>query len=72
MSGPGGDGSQRSVIARIWAFVSRPSVRFSLGTLVVAARRERIGSPAVLIVGDVLRGCAALAARPASARSARV
>lgn len=36
MSGPGGDGSQRSVIARIWAFVSRPSVRFSLGTLVVA------------------------------------
>ena len=44
----------------------------TLGTLVVAARRERIGSPAVLIVGDVLRGCAALAARPASARSARV
>jgi uroporphyrin-III C-methyltransferase len=42
----------------------------TLGTLVAAARRERIGSPAVLIVGDVLRGCAALATAPAE-RSAR-
>jgi len=42
----------------------------TLGTLVASARREGIGSPAVLIVGDVLRGCAALAAPDAAARSA--
>jgi uroporphyrin-III C-methyltransferase len=33
----------------------------TLGTLPVAARHAGIGSPAVLIVGDVLHGVAALA-----------
>jgi uroporphyrin-III C-methyltransferase len=42
----------------------------TLGTLLAAARREGIVSPAVLIVGDVLRGCAALAPHAADARSA--
>ncbi|HET6598665.1 MAG TPA: uroporphyrinogen-III C-methyltransferase [Burkholderiaceae bacterium] len=42
----------------------------TLGTLLAAARREGIASPAVLIVGDVLRGCAALAPHAADARSA--
>ena len=36
MSEPHGDGSRKSFFARVWALVSRPSVRFSLGTLVVA------------------------------------
>jgi uroporphyrin-III C-methyltransferase len=44
----------------------------TLGTLVAAARRERIGSPAVLIVGDVLRGVEALAPTHEVARLARV
>ncbi|HET9978743.1 MAG TPA: uroporphyrinogen-III C-methyltransferase [Burkholderiaceae bacterium] len=43
----------------------------TLGGLVAAARREGIGSPAVLIVGDVLRGRAALASAPPE-RSARL
>jgi uroporphyrin-III C-methyltransferase len=43
----------------------------TLGRLVDDARREDIGSPAVLIVGDVLRGLAsAMAAPGASTRSA--
>jgi uroporphyrin-III C-methyltransferase len=42
----------------------------TLGTLVTSARAAGIGSPAVLIVGDVLRGCAALAVPDATARSA--
>jgi uroporphyrin-III C-methyltransferase len=41
----------------------------TLGRLVADARRERVGSPAVLIVGDVLRGAAALAAPAARARA---
>jgi uroporphyrin-III C-methyltransferase len=36
----------------------------TLGALVADARASAIGSPAVLIVGDVLRGCAALANAP--------
>lgn len=35
MSGSAGSESRKGVIARIWAFVSRPSARFSLGALVV-------------------------------------
>lgn len=35
MSETGGDKSRKSVIARIWNFVARPSVTFSLGTLVI-------------------------------------
>lgn len=36
MSEPTVDGSRNGFIARFWAFVSRPSVRFSLGSLVIA------------------------------------
>jgi uroporphyrin-III C-methyltransferase len=36
----------------------------TLATIARDAERERIASPAVLIVGDVLRGATALAARP--------
>jgi cytochrome c-type protein NapC len=35
MSEPGGDASRKGLIARIWSFISRPSARFALGTLVV-------------------------------------
>lgn len=36
MSVPGDTGSRKGRIARIWAVISRPSTRFSLGTLIVA------------------------------------
>jgi uroporphyrin-III C-methyltransferase len=39
----------------------------TLGTLVDTLERERLGSPAVLIVGDVLRGLQALQAEPIAA-----
>jgi uroporphyrin-III C-methyltransferase len=40
----------------------------TLATLPATIARERLESPAVLIVGDVLQGAAALAQRPAAAR----
>jgi uroporphyrin-III C-methyltransferase len=42
----------------------------TLGTLLAAARRAGIASPAVLIVGDVLRGCTALVSHAADTRLA--
>jgi cytochrome c-type protein NapC len=36
MSEPGQDTARKGLIARTWAFISRPSARFALGTLVVA------------------------------------
>jgi uroporphyrin-III C-methyltransferase len=44
----------------------------TLDRIAAKARAQGIGSPAVLIVGDVLRGCEALALPTATARSARV
>ncbi len=37
----------------------------TLGALAATIERERLGSPAIVIVGDVLRGAAALRAAPA-------
>ena len=45
-------------------------VATTLGDLVATVEQERLASPAVVVVGDVVRGAAAWRERPASARSA--
>jgi uroporphyrin-III C-methyltransferase len=42
----------------------------SLGSLAARVQAEQIGSPAIIIVGDVLRGVASLAAQPAGRHAA--